>query len=221
MSFTALQSLGLGQLTSTKKVTEAKARDHMADLDGIKSVVEDALADLHDKLIGKDGSVLSLMKSTGAAKMDTVKDAEGKTVQAQLKDKVTAFKKEVEKLMTEVEILMSQVDQPMNEDMLTEGNMSYSDSAEFTEELYTVHQKITDIKKIVMHPRWNGWMKATTHNFDTTEEVEDEDHQPAEHLDGNDARAMSVTEVSDMFVQTLKKLDNQFDELEAKLDAAA
>lgn len=219
MSFTTLQSLGLGQITPAKKLTEA--RDHMADLDGIKSVVDDALADLADKLIGKDGSALALMKSTGAAKMDTVKDKEGKNIQAQLKDKVTAFKKDVEKLMTEVEILLSQVDQPMSEGQLNEGNLAYADSADFTEELYTVHQKITDMKKIVMQPKWKAWMKATEHNFGTTEEIGDDDHQPAEHLDGNDPRSMSVTEVSDMFVETLKKLDGQFDALEDKLHSAA
>ena len=46
-------------------------------------------------------------------------------------------------------------------------NLEYTDSAEFTEELYTVAKKIKEIRDIVGSERWAAWMKVTDENFMT------------------------------------------------------
>ncbi len=169
MNLARLQEL-TNLVESTSKNTAAnlnEGRSTMSDFDGIRSIVEDALGDLSDKL-GKSGSLAALMKSSGAAKLDTVKDADGKNIQAQIVAKTVEYKKAMEKLLMEAEMLLSQVDESeeLDGEPLTEG-MSYSDSAEFTDEFYTVMSKVNDIEKVIKHPRWMSYMKTTDTNYGT------------------------------------------------------
>lgn len=88
---------------ASKPLTEAKSAS--SDFDGIRSVVEDSLADLHDKVT----ALMTLAKDTGALKLDTVKDKDGMTVFKKI-DKLTKdYKKEMEKLMSEAEVMVMQV----------------------------------------------------------------------------------------------------------------
>lgn len=150
-------------------ITEASKKQE-ADFDGIRNVVEDALADLNDK-IGKGGNLATLFKECGASKLDTHKDADGKTVLAQILAKVAAFKKDISGLMTEAELLVNQAQMAegveMNdEDMLTEAK-EYSDSSDFTDEFYGIVQQVAKMKQAMKNPRWIGWMKTTDDNFGT------------------------------------------------------
>ena len=106
MNLARLQEL-TNLVESTSKNTAAnlnEGRSTMSDFDGIRSIVEDALGDLSDKL-GKSGSLAALMKSSGAAKLDTVKDADGKNIQAQIVAKTVEYRKAMEKLLMEAEML--------------------------------------------------------------------------------------------------------------------
>lgn len=119
MKLTRLQEL---LETRIDEATAAPKRSAASDFDGIRSIVEDSLADLKDK-IGKGGNLADLMKSSGASKLDTVKDAAGKNVLNQIIALTTGYTKAVEKLMTEAEILVSQVNEGIeldDEDMLDE-----------------------------------------------------------------------------------------------------
>jgi hypothetical protein len=199
MSLDRLKELStyLPQSTTQVDTSIVEARDTSSDLDGIKSVVDDCLADLSEK-IGKGGALADLMKSSGADKLDTVKDKDGLTMSAKLAKLVVDFKKEVEKTMTEVELMVtSTTPTKMNEGLLNEGK-DYSDSGEFTEELFAVGAHIQDMKKIVRMPRWNAWMVSTDHNFGTT----------------------SVS-LSNDFATKLSELDKAFDALEDELHSAS
>ncbi len=77
-------------------------------IEGITSIVEDALGDLSDKL-GKGGSLATLMKATGAEKLDVVKDKEGKVILQSIVAKTAEYVKDIKKLMLEAEILMAQM----------------------------------------------------------------------------------------------------------------
>ncbi len=138
-------------------VAEAKSKP----IDGIVSIVEDALGDLSDKL-GKGGSLATLMRDSGASKIDTVKDASGKNVLQQINALTVEYKKAIEKLMVEAELLISQLD----ESIILEAD-EFDDSAEFTEEFYGIMQDVTKMKKKMKAARWMAWMKSTDENHST------------------------------------------------------
>lgn len=107
MSLTRLQQLiEAAKYNVNEPVLEAKSP--LSDFDGIRSVVEDSLADLCDKLCS-GGALHSLMKETGADKLDTVKDKDGHTVMKKLDKLTSEYKKSVEKLLMEAETMVSQV----------------------------------------------------------------------------------------------------------------
>jgi hypothetical protein len=104
-----LSSLLKKEESAIESVTEAKTRDASADFDGIKSVVTDNFADLEDCL-GKGGKLLSLLKETGVDKLDTEKDAAGKTMMDRLAAAVMMMakaKKDVMKAMDEMELMVA------------------------------------------------------------------------------------------------------------------
>lgn len=202
MNLTRLQELTAIQnpaLNEENKIQPKAPRDPEHDFEGIKSIVDDALGDLSDKL-GKGGSLATLMKDSGASKMDTVKDADGKNVLAQIVAKTSEFKKAIEKLMTEAEILVSQVNEGTSVagDVLTEANSDYSDSSEFTDEFYGMMESITKIKGKMKNARWMKWMKTTDSNFGTECEV------PARSA-----------------ISAVNTLSAQFDDIDAELDKAS
>lgn len=99
----------LSDLSALNKPAEQsvvlEAKSQASDFDGIRSVVEDSLADLADKM----EALMALAKATGAIKLDTVKDKDGMTVFKKL-DKLTKdYKKAMESLMTEAEAMVMQV----------------------------------------------------------------------------------------------------------------
>lgn len=149
-------------------ITEASKKQE-ADFTGIRNVVEDALADLNDK-IGKGGNLAKLFKESGASKLDTYKDSEGKNVLAQILLKVAAFKKDIDSLMTEAEILVNQAQMSegieMNDDVLLEAK-EYSDSSDFTDEFYGIVGQVAKMKQAMKNQRWMNWMKTTDNNFGT------------------------------------------------------
>lgn len=126
--------------------------------DGISSIIEDALGDLSDKL-GKGGSLSDLMKSSGAAKLDTVKK-DGKNVMAQIAALTAEYTSAMKKLMVEADLLVSQMD----EGLITE---KYEDSTDFTEEMGTLSVGVDEIGKIVKSKDFMAWMKVTDKNYDT------------------------------------------------------
>jgi hypothetical protein len=148
----------LKELMESRSSTLAEESKHDKAFNGIRGVVEDALADLSDKL-GKGGNLATLMKDSGASKLDTVKDSDGKNVLKQIMELTATYKKAVEKLMTEAEMLVMQV----NEGQLNEGK-DYADSAEFTDEFYSLFDLTTKMKTIMKNPRWMKWMKTTDNN---------------------------------------------------------
>lgn len=88
--------------------TLEEAKSAASDFDGIRSVVEDALGDLCDKLC-KDGALADLMSECGADKLDTVKDKDGYNVCKKM-DKLTKdYKAAIEKLLMEAETMVMQV----------------------------------------------------------------------------------------------------------------
>lgn len=169
MELTRLKELMAARVDETV-ITEASKKQE-ADFDGIRSIVEDALGDLSDKL-GKSGSLATLFKSCGASKLDTHKDADGKTVLAQIVAKTTEFKKAMESLMTEAELLVNQaqmsegIEMDDDAELLTEAK-EYSDSSDFTDEFYGIVQQVAKIKQAMKNQRWIGWMKTTDDNFGT------------------------------------------------------
>lgn len=46
----------------------------------------------------------------------------------------------------------------------------YSDSGEFTDEFYQLFEQVTKMKKIMKHPKWIEYMKATDRNYGTNTE---------------------------------------------------
>lgn len=169
MQLTRLQELLATQTAET--LTEGKQHDK--DFDGIRNVVDDCLADLKDKL-GKGGNLATLMKDSGASKMDTEKDASGKNVLNQIMHLTSEYTKAISKLMTEAEMLVAQVNEefdPETGEMLNEASSAtYEDSSEFTDEFYGMMQKIAEFKGKMKNPRWMAWMKVTDSNFGTETE---------------------------------------------------
>ncbi len=168
MELTRLKEL-MATRVDESVITEASKKQE-ADFDGIRNVVEDALADLNDK-IGKGGNLATLFKESGASKLDTVKDSDGKNVLNQILAKVTAFKKDISSLMTEAELLVNQAQmnegvEMDDEEVLLEAK-EYDDSSDFTDEFYGLVQQVAKIKQAMKNPRWMGWMKLTDDNFGT------------------------------------------------------
>lgn len=77
-----------------------------SDFAGIKRIVDDALADLHDKL-SEGGSLETLLDKAGLTDLDKNKDSDGATMLERLAMRTAQFKKEVDKLMTEVELMLT------------------------------------------------------------------------------------------------------------------
>lgn len=149
------------EITPSKLITEKKKSD--VAFDGIKSIVEDALGDLGDKL-GKGGSLATLMKSLKAEQLDTKKDEDGKTIMQAIAAKTAEYTKAIKKLMTEAELLSTQLAEGKR--LVLEAK-DYEDSSEFTEEFYKMQGEIIDIKAKMKAPRWIAWMKVTDSNFGT------------------------------------------------------
>jgi hypothetical protein len=162
MNFNRLQSLAGKGLTEAKSAT--------SDFDGIRGIVDDALGDLSDKL-GKGGSLSTLMKSSGAAKLDTVKDADGKNIEKQIVALTTEYKKAITKLLMEAELLVSQVHEAQGSgsgSVLLEAKGDYSDSGEFTDEFFGLFDHLNKMKAVIKAPRWLEYMKMTDTNFGTS-----------------------------------------------------
>jgi hypothetical protein len=85
----------------------AEAPQHPADAAaGVRAVVEDALADLHDKL-GPGGSLAQLLKDAGLSRKDSIPDADGKTIMERLAIRTKQYAEEVERLLTEAELMLA------------------------------------------------------------------------------------------------------------------
>jgi hypothetical protein len=176
-------------LTPAKTViAEAKTKP----IDGIVSIVEDALGDLNDKL-GKGGALATLMKETGASKLDIVINKTGKNVLRQINDLTAEYKFAIERLMVEAELLVGQVD----ESIILEGK-EFEDSAEFTDEFYGIMQDITKMKGKMKAPRWMAWMRTTDENFGTSCE--------------SPARA-AITAIGNLEAQ-IQDIDAEFDKID-------
>lgn len=162
MSFQTLASLTAISKPAQQVVAEAKSQ--ASDFDGIQNVVNDAIADLEDKV----SALMDLAKESGAVKLDTVKDKDGMTVFKKIDKLTKEYTAAMKKLMGEAEMMVMQVAEGQVDqgDVLLEAK-DYSDSAEFTEEFYTMISKVNDIKRVVKAPRFMNWMKVTDHNFDT------------------------------------------------------
>ncbi len=187
MTFQTLASLTAISKPAQEQVV-AEGKSNASDFDGIRSIVEDSLADLQEKV----EALMDLAKSTGAIKLDTVKDKDGHTVFKKIQ-KLAAEAQQIKKLMTEAEAMIMQVAEGQVEEgeALLEGK-DYSDSAEFTDEFYGMISKVNDIKRIVKAPRFMSWMKVTDHNFDTNCE-----QLGRAVIDATDALHTAVNELED------------------------
>lgn len=197
MSLSRLQELQALQFADTPVLTEGTKHDK--DFAGIARVVDDALADLKDKL-GKGGNLAILMKASGASKLDTVKDADGKNVLNQIMAKTAEYKKAIEGLLLDAEILISQMNEGQEAEgkMLTEASSDYEDSSDFTEEFMKLQSHVINVKSIVKSPRWMKWFKVTDTNFAT-------DCEP----------------IAREVVSSVNELASQIEQLEDELDKAA
>lgn len=187
----------LKELTAVQSPAEVivEAKKSESDFSGIARIVDDCLADLKDKL-GKGGSLATLFKTSGASKLDTVKDENGKNVMAQIIALTSEYTKAVNSLMMEAELLVNQ-GSPVTEGLILEGSADYSDSSEFTDEFYGMLEKIAQFKGKMKNPRWINWMRDTDSNFGT------ETEQPA--LGAIDA---------------INTLHTQFQDIDSELDKA-
>jgi hypothetical protein len=73
----------------------------------------------------------------------------------------------------------------------------YSDSGEFTDEFYDLFAQVTKMKKVMKHPKWIEYMRATDRNSDTMTEGSARDAIKA------------ITDLED----NLKDIDREFDRL--------
>lgn len=194
-----MELIRLQELMATRQAAViAEGTQHDKDFDGIQNVVDDCLADLKDKL-GKGGNLANLFKASGASKLDSVKDDDGKNVLTQIMSLTADYVKKINGLMSEAGILVNQVHEGLAEDgtVLTEA-ADYSDSSDFTEEFYKMSGQIVDMKGKMKNPRWLKWMQVTDTNFGTECEVP--------------ARAA---------IQAINTLSTQFDDIDAELDKAS
>jgi len=96
----------LAALLQPKREPVAEAKSPTSDFDGIKAVVDDALADLHDKL-GEGGALETLLDKSGLSGLDKNTDHDGKTILERLSVRTAQYKKEVDNLLTEVELMLA------------------------------------------------------------------------------------------------------------------
>ena len=178
-------------------ITEASKKQE-ADFDKIQDAVDLALKDLQLEL-GKGGDLAALFKESGASKLDTYKDADGKNVLTQIHLKVAAFKKDIGSLMSEAGVLVNQAQMSEgiemdDEDLLLEAK-EYSDSSDFTDEFYGIVQQVAKMKQAIKNPRWMNWMKITDTNFGT---------------DTQTSASSAITAINSLDAQ-LSDLDNELD----------
>jgi hypothetical protein len=83
--------------TRTQSATDA--------FDGIKSIVEDALGDLEDKL-GEGGSLETLLDKQGLTDLDKKADGDGATMLHRLAVRTEQYKKEVSDVLLEIELML-------------------------------------------------------------------------------------------------------------------
>lgn len=103
--FDRLKELSLQVETQVEETEIMEAKSMSGDFEGIRSVIEDSLADLHDKV----SMLMDMAKDTGAIALDTVKDKDGHTVFKKI-DKLTKdYKMSMDKLMMEAETMVMQV----------------------------------------------------------------------------------------------------------------
>lgn len=108
-----------------QQVTEAKTM--MGDWQGIRGVVEDAIADLEDKL-AEGGALETFMDEHGFTDMDTVADKDGKLILERMMIRTQQYKAELEHLMDEIEIIVTTAQAPAMEAQVDE----MADSHRFT-----------------------------------------------------------------------------------------
>ena len=178
-------------------ITEASKKQE-ADFDKIQDAVDLALKDLQLEL-GKGGDLAALFKESGASKLDTYKDADGKNVLTQIHLKVAAFKKDIGSLMSEAGVLVNQAQMSEgiemdDEDLLLEAK-EYSDSSAFSDELFDLKKQVAGIQGVMKNPRWMNWMKITDTNFGTDTQT------PA---------SSAITAINSLDAQ-LSDLDNELD----------
>ena len=105
----------LAALFQPPKQPVIEAKNKTSDFEGIQHVVQDALADLHDKL-GTGGAVEALLDATDLSDLDKIKDKDGHTILGKLNALTVAYAKDVEKLLTEVELMLhSTIKEDLNE----------------------------------------------------------------------------------------------------------
>ena len=81
-------------------------KTHNQNFEGIKSIVDDCLADLEDKL-GAGGAIETLLDKTGLSDLDNKKDADGKRMLERLALRTGQYAKEVQKIMVEIELMLA------------------------------------------------------------------------------------------------------------------
>jgi hypothetical protein len=147
MSLARLQELSsLHQAAQPTQVDEAKKSTK--DFHGVQDFINDSIADLEDS-IGKGGSIAAFADAAVAAKL--VKALE-------------TFKKTVEGALTDIEVeLMSGEAIPakkLGESLQLNEIKDYSDSGDFTDDLYGVSDHISKMKLATGQPKWTDWMKT-------------------------------------------------------------
>lgn len=189
-----MQFSRLSELISEEFIAEDKATD---EIDAIRKLVseafasmkaaakaknsagvEEALDDLKGE-IGDGGSLESLMKSSGALSMDYIADDDGQTSLTMIQKATETLEKEVSagnykniaaverKVMNLLDEIDMMVSSGMNEEVLVEAKAEYEDSADFTEDFYSLSSHVNNLEKIVKTPKFKAWMHVTDTNFGT------------------------------------------------------
>jgi hypothetical protein len=108
----------LGALLQPKQVievTESSSTKMTSDFDGLKSVVQDALDDLHDKL-GEGGALETLMDKSALTDKDVHHDKDGATILHRLAVRTEQYKKEITALLTEAEIMFVSMNESVQDE---------------------------------------------------------------------------------------------------------
>jgi hypothetical protein len=87
---------------------------------------------------------------------------------------------------------------PVVETKTAKHGSEYEDSGEFTDELYSIHAQVKEMKKVFASPRWNAWMKITDENF-----------------------SVKCVDKNQKMVAEFKKFEAALDKLELEMDSAA
>lgn len=104
--FTRMRELAALFRPALTPVVEDAAPKASAAFDGIRSIVDDAMGDLEDK-IGKGGALETLLDKHGLADLDQHKDADGATMLERLAVRTEQYKKEVTSIMLEIELMLA------------------------------------------------------------------------------------------------------------------